>query len=72
MNLSQDKKDEIQKKKIKINKDLNETMNKVRDLDRRINEDIKKINHQVALYTIGKFVNDIKEKYIIYWILRDL
>lgn len=63
MNLSQDKKDEIQKKKIKINKDLNETMNKVRDLDRRINEDIKKINHQVALYTIGKFVNDIKEKY---------
>ncbi len=61
--LNQDKKNEIHKKKIKINKDLTETMNKIRDLDRKVNEDIKKLNHQVAIYTIGKFVNDIKEKF---------
>ncbi len=63
MNLSQDKKNEIQNRKIKINKDLNQTMNKIRDLDRKISEDIKKLNHEVAIYTIGKSVNDIKEKY---------
>lgn len=44
MNLGPDKKDEIQKKKIKINKDLNETMNKVRDLDKRIKEFVDKLN----------------------------
>lgn len=38
-------------------------MNEIRDLDRKISEDIKKLNHEVALYTIGKSVNDIKEKY---------
>jgi len=63
MNLGQDKKIEIQRRKTKINKDLNQTMNKIRDLDRRTSEDIKKLNHDVALYAIGKSVNDIKEKY---------
>jgi lon-related putative ATP-dependent protease len=63
MGLSQDKKNEIQKRKTKINKDLTQTMNKIRDLDRKNSEDIKKLNHDVALYTIGKSVNDIKEKY---------
>jgi lon-related putative ATP-dependent protease len=63
MSLSQDKKNEIQKRKRKINKDLTQTMNKIRDLDRKNSEDIKKLNHEVALYTIGKSVNDIKEKY---------
>jgi lon-related putative ATP-dependent protease len=63
MSLSQDKKNEIQKRKRRINKDLTQTMNEIRDLDRKISEDIKKLNHEVALYTIGKSVNDIKEKY---------
>mgnify|MGYP001113214079 CR=1 FL=1 len=63
MTLSQDKKNEIQERKTKINKDLIQTMNKIRDLDRKTSEDIKKLNHDVALYTIGKSVNDIKEKY---------
>ena len=63
MTLSQDKKNEIQERKTKINKNLTQTMNKIRDLDRKTSEDIKKLNHDVALYTIGKSVNDIKEKY---------
>jgi lon-related putative ATP-dependent protease len=63
MSLSQDKKNDIQKRKRKINNDLNQTMNRIRDLDRKISEDIKRLNHEVALYTIGKSVNDIKEKY---------
>jgi lon-related putative ATP-dependent protease len=63
MSLSQDKKDKIQKRKRKINKDLTQTMNKIRDLDRRISEDIKKLNYEVAIYAIGKSVNDIRDKY---------
>ncbi len=63
MGLSQNKKNEIQKRKVKINKELKQTMNIIRDLDRKISEDIKKLNHEVALYTMGKSVNDIKEKF---------
>lgn len=61
--LSQQKKDDIQRKKVGINKELQETMNQIRDLDRRISEETKKLNHEVALYTIEKFINDIRENY---------
>lgn len=61
--LSQDKKQEIQKKKEKINDDLKKTMDSVRNLDKKTSETIKKLNYDVTLYTIEKFVNDIKEKY---------
>ena len=38
-------------------------MDLVRDLDKKINETIKKLNYDVALYTIEKLINDLKEKY---------
>jgi len=63
MALSQQEKDDIQRKKTGINKALQKTMNQIRDLDRRISEETKKLNHEVALYTIGKFVNDIRQDY---------
>ena len=63
LDLSQKEKDEIQSKKVGINKELQETVNKVRDLDRKINNEVKKLNHEVALYNIERFVNDIKDKY---------
>jgi len=63
MNLDKKKKDEIKKKKAKINKDLNKTMNDMRDLDRKINEDIRDLNYQVANYIICKFISDINDKF---------
>ena len=63
LDLSQKQKDEIQSKKVGVNKALQDTVNRIRDLDRKINNEVKKLNHEVALYNIERFVNDIKENY---------
>ena len=63
LDLSQKQKDEIQSKKVGVNKALQNTVNRIRDLDRKINNELKKLNHKVALYSIERFVNDIKENY---------
>ncbi len=63
LDLSQNQKDEIQSKKVGVNKVLQETVNKIRNLDRNINDEVSKLNHKVALYSIERFVNDIKENY---------
>lgn len=63
LDLSQKQKDEIQSKKVGVNKALQDTVNRIRDLDRKINNEVKKLNQKVALYSIERFVNDIKENY---------
>lgn len=63
LDLSQKQKDEIQSKKVGVNKALQNTVNLIGDLDRKINNEVKKLNHKVALYSIERFVNDIKENY---------
>ena len=63
LDLSQIQKDEIQSKKVGVNKALQDTVNRIRDLDRKINNEVKKLNHKVALYSIERSVNDIKENY---------
>ena len=61
--LSEEKKQEIQKKRSTINEDLKNTMDQVRDLEKKIDEEIRKINHDVALFSIEKHINDLNEKY---------
>ena len=61
--LSEDKKNEIKSKREKINEDLKKTMDSIRILDKRANQEMKKLNHDVALYTIERFIEDIKEEY---------
>jgi lon-related putative ATP-dependent protease len=56
-------KDQIQKKRVLVNDDLKKTMNTVRAYDKKLTEDIKKLNHDAALYAIEKFITDIKEDY---------
>ena len=63
MNLPQSEKDDIQRKKVGINKKLQDTLNKIRNLDREINKKTKKLNHEVALYTIEKYLDDFRSKY---------
>jgi len=63
LDLSQKQKDEIQSKKVGVNKALQDTVSRIRDLDRKINNEVKKLNRKVALYSIERFVNDIKENY---------
>jgi lon-related putative ATP-dependent protease len=63
MNLSQKEKDEIQKKKTGINKKLQDTLNLIRNLDRKINEETNKLDQEVALFAIEKYLDDIRDKY---------
>ncbi|MBM3713275.1 MAG: ATP-dependent protease, partial [Actinobacteria bacterium] len=63
LTLGEEKKQEIQQKREKINNDLKKIMDLVRDLDKKINEEIKNLNHNVALFTIEKIIDDIKGKY---------
>jgi len=63
LGLSEDKKNEIKSKRGKINEELKKTMDSVRVLDKQASQELKKLNHDVALYTIEKFIEDIKEEY---------
>jgi len=38
-------------------------MRRLKDLERKVNEELQKLNREVALYTIGHLVSDLTEKY---------
>jgi lon-related putative ATP-dependent protease len=63
MQLSAEKKKEIQEKQQELMKDLRSTMRKIKALQVKINENIEKLNHEVALFTIGHLIDDLQEKY---------
>ena len=61
--LPQKTKDEIQEKRERLESQLRNTMRQFFDMERRIHEEIKKLNRDVALYAIGHLVDDLVEKY---------
>ncbi|MGM0367816.1 MAG: Lon protease family protein [Actinomycetota bacterium] len=63
MSLEKGKREQLKKKRKELNEDLKSTMNKVRKLDKEIEEDTEKLDKNVALYTMGPLVDEIKEKY---------
>ncbi len=63
LSLPPEKIEEIRQKREKINEELKLTMNQVRELEKILSDEIKKLNHDVALFTIEKSINDIKDKY---------
>ena len=63
LTLPQKTKDEIQEKRERLEDQLRTTMRQFLDMERRISEEIKKLNRDVALYAIGHLVDDITEKY---------
>ncbi len=56
-------KDEIQEKREKLESDLRNTMRQFFDMERRIHEELTKLNKDVALYAIGHIVDAVMEKY---------
>src|SRR4030067_328208 len=56
-------KDEIQAKRERLESELRNTMRQFFDMERKIHEEIKKLNRDVALYAIGHLVDDVLEKY---------
>jgi lon-related putative ATP-dependent protease len=63
MALNPKMKDEIEKRREKLEEELRSAIRQLRASEEKINEELKKLNRDVALYAIGHFVTDLKEKY---------
>ena len=63
LTLPQKTKGEIQEKRERLEAQLRNTMRQFLDMERRIHDELKKLNRDVALYSIGHLVDDVSEKY---------
>ena len=63
LSLPQKTKDAIQEKRERLESELRNTMRQFLDMERKIREELKKLNRDVALYAIGRLVEDLIEKY---------
>ncbi len=63
LNLPQKTKDLIQEKRGRLESELRNTMRQFVDMERKIREEIQKLNREIALYAIGNLVEDLIEKY---------
>jgi lon-related putative ATP-dependent protease len=63
LSLPQKTKALIQEKRERLESELRNTMRQFLDMERKIREELKKLNRNVALYAIGNLVEDLIEKY---------
>ncbi|MDR0492688.1 MAG: AAA family ATPase [Nitrososphaerota archaeon] len=63
LSLSQDIKTKLAEKREKLEKELSYTMRQLIDMERQIQDTLKKLNKEVALYAIGNQLQSILEKY---------
>ena len=63
LTLPQKMKDEIQEKRERLEEQMRTTMRQFLDMERRISEELRKLNRDVALYSIGHLVDDSVDKY---------
>ncbi|MFX0096529.1 MAG: Lon protease family protein [Candidatus Hodarchaeota archaeon] len=61
--LSPERKEEIEEKREKLDTELRAVLGQIRELGKKIGEELKKVNHEVALYVIGPLIADLQEKY---------
>lgn len=64
--LSPEKKDEIQAKRDKLNSELRLVFRQLKELDTKTFEELKNLNTELALFTIGHLVADLNKKYSEY------
>ena len=55
--------DEIEKKREKLRAELRSAMRQLRGLEKKINEEVQKLNREVAIFAIGHLVDGLTEKY---------
>ncbi|MCW4027976.1 MAG: AAA family ATPase, partial [Candidatus Bathyarchaeota archaeon] len=63
LSLSPQIRNEIQERREKVNADLRGAMRQIRSLEGKVNEEIQKLNRDVALYSIGHLFDNLKAKY---------
>ena len=61
--LPQKTKDKINEKREALETEFRNTMRQLIDMERKIHEELKKLNKEVALYALGNQVESLKEKY---------
>jgi len=61
--LPQKIRDEIEKKREKLRSELRSAMRQLRGLERKVNDEIQKLNREVAIYAIGHLVDGLVDKY---------
>jgi lon-related putative ATP-dependent protease len=59
-------KTEIQEKRKRLESELRSVMRQFVDMEGKIDEEIEKLNREIALYSIGHLMADLKEKYTEY------
>jgi lon-related putative ATP-dependent protease len=63
MALSPKIREDIQQKRERLESELRTSMRQLVDTDRKIHEELEKLNRDVALYAIGHLVTDLAERY---------
>ncbi|MFO7968341.1 MAG: ATP-binding protein [Archaeoglobaceae archaeon] len=63
MNLSTEEREEIQKKRQKLDSELRDEFKQLRNIEKKYREEFKKLNREVALYAIGHLISGLEEKY---------
>ncbi len=61
--LPQQMRDEIERKREKLKSELRSAMRQLGGLERKANEEIQKLNREVAIYAIGHLVDGLMEKH---------
>lgn len=61
--LSAQEREDIQKKREQVTEELRSAMRKLRSIDGKITDDLKQLNKDIALFTMGHLVNDLKEHF---------
>jgi lon-related putative ATP-dependent protease len=63
MALSPQVRDEIQKRREKVNSDLRDAMRQLRSLEGKVKEEIEMLNRDIALFAVGHLFDDLKANY---------
>jgi len=63
MSLNPQVRDEIQKRRDKVDAEMRSAMRQLRFMEGKINQELEKLNRDVALYSIGHLFEDLKAKY---------
>lgn len=61
--LPQKMKDKLQEKHDKLESDLRNTMRQILDMERKMVDAVKKLNREIALFSIGNQIESVKEKF---------
>jgi lon-related putative ATP-dependent protease len=61
--LREDLREEIEKKQKALNQGVHDVLREIGQLDRKAKEELEKLNKEVALFAVGHFIDELKDRY---------